>query len=98
MANSERTLIAIKPDGVQRGLVGEIIKRFEQKCLPCWSEIHAGFRGPSQGALHRPEGPSLLYWPCQIHTLRTIGCYGLGGAECCEDRPGDAWRDQPCRL
>lgn len=25
------TFIAIKPDGVQRGLVGEIIKRFEQK-------------------------------------------------------------------
>ncbi|KAF6095839.1 NME/NM23 nucleoside diphosphate kinase 1 [Phyllostomus discolor] len=31
MANTERTFIAIKPDGVQRGLVGEIIKRFEQK-------------------------------------------------------------------
>ena len=27
----ERTFIAIKPDGVQRGLVGEIIKRFENK-------------------------------------------------------------------
>lgn len=31
MAHQERTFIAIKPDGVQRGLVGEIIKRFEQK-------------------------------------------------------------------
>ncbi|XP_053551259.1 nucleoside diphosphate kinase A 1 [Bombina bombina] len=30
-ANKERTFIAIKPDGVQRGLIGEIIKRFEQK-------------------------------------------------------------------
>merc|ERR1739848_663282 len=29
--NRERTFIMIKPDGVQRGLVGEIIKRFEQK-------------------------------------------------------------------
>lgn len=28
---SERTFIAVKPDGVQRGLVGEIIKRFESK-------------------------------------------------------------------
>ncbi|XP_069069956.1 nucleoside diphosphate kinase B-like [Pleurodeles waltl] len=28
---TERTFICIKPDGVQRGLVGEIIKRFEQK-------------------------------------------------------------------
>ncbi|CAB9514802.1 Nucleoside diphosphate kinase B (Fragments) [Seminavis robusta] len=27
----EQTYIMIKPDGVQRGLVGEIIKRFEQK-------------------------------------------------------------------
>ncbi|KAL2101871.1 hypothetical protein ACEWY4_003632 [Coilia grayii] len=27
----ERTFIAVKPDGVQRGLVGEIIKRFEQR-------------------------------------------------------------------
>lgn len=29
--NKERTFIMIKPDGVQRGLVGEIIKRFEAK-------------------------------------------------------------------
>merc|ERR1712130_1041729 len=28
---TERTFIAIKPDGVQRGLVGKIIKRFEQR-------------------------------------------------------------------
>jgi nucleoside-diphosphate kinase len=30
MAN-ERTLIIVKPDAVQRGLTGEIIKRFEQR-------------------------------------------------------------------
>ncbi|MCE7947607.1 MAG: nucleoside-diphosphate kinase [Chloroflexi bacterium CFX4] len=29
----ERTLIIVKPDGVQRGLVGEIIRRFEQRGL-----------------------------------------------------------------
>ncbi|MBR8838684.1 MAG: nucleoside-diphosphate kinase [Stigonema ocellatum SAG 48.90 = DSM 106950] len=27
----ERTFLAIKPDGIQRGLVGEIIRRFENK-------------------------------------------------------------------
>lgn len=27
----ERTFIMVKPDGVQRGLVGKIIQRFEQK-------------------------------------------------------------------
>ena len=31
MSRSERTYIMVKPDGVQRGLVGEIVKRFEQK-------------------------------------------------------------------
>ncbi|XP_074649918.1 nucleoside diphosphate kinase-like [Tubulanus polymorphus] len=31
MSNEERTFIMVKPDGVQRGLVGEIITRFEKK-------------------------------------------------------------------
>ena len=31
MSNTERTYIMIKPDGVQRGLVGTIISRFEQR-------------------------------------------------------------------
>ena len=31
MANQERTFIAVKPDGVQRGLIGKIICRFEEK-------------------------------------------------------------------
>ena len=29
----ERTLVLVKPDGVQRGLVGTVIKRFEDKGL-----------------------------------------------------------------
>jgi nucleoside-diphosphate kinase len=29
----QRTLILIKPDGVERGLIGDIIKRFEQRGL-----------------------------------------------------------------
>lgn len=29
----ERTLIIVKPDGVQRGLTGEIVRRFEQRGL-----------------------------------------------------------------
>ncbi|KAG0569356.1 hypothetical protein M758_6G080100 [Ceratodon purpureus] len=31
MANAECTFIMIKPDGVQRGLIGDIICRFEKK-------------------------------------------------------------------
>ena len=33
MQQRERTFLMVKPDGVQRGLVGEIIKRIEQKGL-----------------------------------------------------------------
>jgi nucleoside-diphosphate kinase len=29
----ERTFVAVKPDGVERGLVGEIIGRFERRGL-----------------------------------------------------------------
>ena len=29
----EQTLVLVKPDGVQRGLIGEVIKRFEQRGL-----------------------------------------------------------------
>ncbi|KAK7741019.1 nucleoside diphosphate kinase Ndk1 [Cytospora paraplurivora] len=31
MSSTEQTFIAIKPDGVQRGLIGPIIQRFEQR-------------------------------------------------------------------
>lgn len=33
MANNDRTLIIVKPDGVQRGLIGEIVSRLERRGL-----------------------------------------------------------------
>ncbi len=33
MENLQRTLVLIKPDGVQRSLIGEIISRFEERGL-----------------------------------------------------------------
>ena len=30
-SKTERSFIMVKPDGVQRGLIGEIVKRFEQR-------------------------------------------------------------------
>merc|ERR1711934_1350825 len=50
--STERTFIAIKPDGVQRGLVGKIIKRFEQRgfklvamklCMPGKEHLEAHY-------------------------------------------------------
>lgn len=46
----ERTFIAIKPDGVQRGLIGEIIKRFERK----------GFKLVAMKFMH--VSGSILHW------------------------------------
>ncbi len=39
----ERTLVLIKPDAIQRGLVGEIITRFERKGLPFHELVRKGF-------------------------------------------------------
>ena len=33
MSDTERTFVMVKPDGVQRGLIGEIISRFEDRGL-----------------------------------------------------------------
>jgi nucleoside-diphosphate kinase len=33
LANSKRTLVLLKPDAVERGLVGEIVSRFERRGL-----------------------------------------------------------------
>jgi len=33
MTERERTFVMVKPDGVQRGLIGEIVDRFEQRGL-----------------------------------------------------------------
>ena len=33
MSEQERTFVMVKPDGVQRGLIGDIITRFEQRGL-----------------------------------------------------------------
>lgn len=51
---SERTLIIIKPDGVQRGLVGQIISRLEQRGLRI---VALDFRviGPTVSSTHYAE-------------------------------------------
>jgi len=33
MADAERTFVMVKPDGVQRGLIGDIVSRFESRGL-----------------------------------------------------------------
>lgn len=64
-ANQERTFIMVKPDGVQRGLVGDIIKRFETKGFKL---VALKFQAASESLLKqhyadlagRPFFPSLI--------------------------------------
>lgn len=55
---NERTFLAVKPDGVQRRLVGEIVRRFERKgfklvalkLVQVWAHKGAGGSGKGIGA------------------------------------------------
>ncbi len=46
----DRTFVMVKPDGVQRGLVGEIVSRFEAKGLKL---VAARFENTSRNACDR---------------------------------------------
>ena len=59
----DRTLIVVKPDGVSRGLIGEIISRFEKKgfrivtmrMLKFYSKLATNFYSPHVGKPFFPE-------------------------------------------
>lgn len=59
----ERTFLAVKPDGVQRRLVGEIVRRFERKGFKLVAlklvQVSAGVssRGERGGVYGRGAGP-----------------------------------------
>lgn len=69
--NAERTFIMIKPDGVQRGLVGKIIKRFETKGFKL---VAMKFMWVSGRVTFASRTQTLKYWlEClQIFTYRII--------------------------
>jgi len=58
--NMERTFIMLKPDAVQRGLMGEIIERFETRFQAGGDEVHVGERGAAEDSLLRPQQEALL--------------------------------------
>jgi len=64
----ERTLVLIKPDGVQRRLVGEIIKRFEQTGLKI---IALKFLLPSKELVNK-------HYPSEEEWFRKVGEKSLG--------------------
>ena len=75
----EKTLSIIKPDGVQRGLIGEVVKRLEQNSLNivAMKMIHMT-KEQAKGfyAVHR--GAALLREPDGFYEFRPGGCHGFG--------------------
>lgn len=64
--NQERTLVIIKPDGVQRGLIGEVFKRCERK----------GFKMVAVKVLHVSVIilfiiANSLFFQCAMYTSKT---------------------------
>jgi len=62
-ARHERTLVFLKPDGVQRGLVGEVIRRFER----------AGLRIAGLKMVRASRALLDRHYPSDEGFLRTIG-------------------------
>ncbi len=78
--NYERTLVLVKPDGVQRALVGEIISRFERKGLKLVA-MKMVWPTAKQAADH-------YYWSDEEkmgNGKRTIEAYAERGIELKED-------------
>lgn len=77
MSNEERTFIAIKPDGVQRGLVSSILSRFENRGFKL---VGIKLVQPTEGLLRehyedlqsKPFFPSLLSYMLSGPVLATV--------------------------
>lgn len=77
---AERTVVLVKPDGVKRGLVGEIITRFEKMGLKIraakmvWADKDLALK-------HYPESRTELMQAIGEKTLATYEKYGMDPGE-----------------
>ena len=95
---TERTYIMVKPDGVQRSLVGEIIKRFEQRGFKL---VALKMARPTKEHLeiHYQDLRSKGFFPLVdiLHGKRTRGVHGVGGHQRGATGSCHSWRNQSCR-
>merc|ERR1712111_264922 len=96
LGNRERTFIMLKPDAVQRGLVGDIIKRFEQKGfkLVAMKMMHASEDLLKQ---HYADLSSKGFFPGLIKYMNSgpVRPHGLGRPQRCQNWSRHVGRDQP---
>lgn len=63
--NQERTFIAVKPDGVERGLVGEVVRRFE----------HRGFKLAAMKFMHPTREQAMVHYDEHKGNLFLLGAF-----------------------
>ena len=78
MGDMQTTFVMIKPDGVQRGLVADIIGRFETKGLRMVGlrQTHP-IAGAGRDPLRGPQGEALLRWTHRVHHIRACRSNGM---------------------
>ena len=98
MPELERTLVLVKPDGVQRLLVGRILARYEERGLKLvgLKLMHVD-RAPRRAALRGPSREAVLRGPGGLHHVGAARRGRARGAERDRDRPRDERRDAPAR-
>ena len=90
---NERSLVIIKPDGVQRGLIGEIISRFERKGLKIIA-MKMAWPSPEMAKKHYDQPESAM----RAMGERTIGAYKEKGEKFWTDDPLELARDIQKKL
>ena len=90
MADIERTLVIVKPDGVQRGLTGEIVSRFERRGLKIVA-MRFGTIDESLAKRHyaEHEGKPFYAGLVEVHHLGPVAGDGAGRPKGNRDHPLD---------
>ena len=91
----DRTFVMVKPDGVQRGLVGEIVGRLESKGLKL---VAARFESLPEARVTGSTGTALetvLPLPQTVYYGRPLFPDGLGRKKRCCHRPQGCRCDEP---
>lgn len=68
--NTERTLVLIKPDGVRRGLIGEVVRRIEAKGYRI-AALRLRTAGEEELAAHYAEHVSKPFFPGLLDYMRS---------------------------
>lgn len=75
-----RTAVLVKPDGLQRGLIGEIVSRFERKGLKLIGMKMVSLSDDQLSDWYAEHKDKSFFWRFKIFYVLNANCgYGLGG-------------------